>query len=100
MNRYYASNLARFLTPDPYGRSGEPNNPQSWNRYAYVANDPVNKNDPSGLDDRDVPWTPSHSFFGWVGPPGQCPPDPIMPAKLLVVQNDGANGRHQSRFRR
>jgi hypothetical protein len=25
--------------------------PQSWNRYAYVSNDPVNRVDPSGLED-------------------------------------------------
>jgi hypothetical protein len=39
------------LTPDPYksGRgSGDPLNPKSWNRYAYVEGDPVNANDPSG----------------------------------------------------
>ena len=49
-NRYYASSLARFTSPDPYRSSGGPADPGSWNRYAYVGNDPVNKNDPSGLD--------------------------------------------------
>ena len=29
--------------------SGGLTNPQGWNRYSYVANDPVNFNDPSGL---------------------------------------------------
>jgi RHS repeat-associated protein len=48
-NRYYSSTLARFTTPDPYRASGGPSDPQSWNRYAYVQNDPVNFNDPSGL---------------------------------------------------
>ena len=47
--RYYASTLARFTSPDPYMASGGPADPQSWNRYAYVQNDPVNANDPSGL---------------------------------------------------
>src|SRR5208283_3272504 len=45
MNRYYSSTLGRFLSPDPYrsnsGGPGDPNDPQSWNRYAYVENDPV-----------------------------------------------------------
>jgi RHS repeat-associated protein len=50
--RYYSSIMGRFLTPDPYrsgGGSGMPINPQSWNRYAYVLNDPVNFVDPFGL---------------------------------------------------
>jgi len=42
------------MTPDPYqgtsGGPGDPNNPQTWNRYAYVVGDPVNWFDPQGLD--------------------------------------------------
>jgi len=49
INRYYNSSWGRFTTPDPHGPSANPANPLSWNRYAYVVNDPVNKNDPSGL---------------------------------------------------
>jgi hypothetical protein len=37
------------MTPDPYTASGGPADPQSWNRYAYVGGDPVNRNDRSGL---------------------------------------------------
>ncbi|MBM3774523.1 MAG: hypothetical protein FJW37_05095 [Acidobacteria bacterium] len=48
--RYYLNTYARFFTPDPYDGSAAAATPQSWNRYAYVTNDPVNKNDPSGLD--------------------------------------------------
>jgi RHS repeat-associated protein len=44
--RYYISRLARFSSPDPIG--GNPSNPQSWNRYSYVLNDPINLNDPEG----------------------------------------------------
>jgi len=55
MNRYYGSNMGRFLTSDPYGPSAKPGNPQSWNRYAYVSNDPVNKNDPTGLLEPGLP---------------------------------------------
>ncbi len=61
MNRYYNNSWGRFLTPDPYGPSAKPANPLSWNRYAYVANDPVNRNDPSGLNMMDF-WDP-----GWGG---------------------------------
>ncbi len=47
--RYYASGMGRFLTPDPSG-PGDPADPQSWNYYAYAVNNPVNLNDPEGLD--------------------------------------------------
>jgi RHS repeat-associated protein len=48
--RFYASTYGRFNTPDPKGRkSAKLRNPQSWNRYAYVLGDPINKNDPKGL---------------------------------------------------
>ncbi|HNQ78276.1 MAG TPA: RHS repeat-associated core domain-containing protein [Acidobacteriota bacterium] len=46
--RYYSSAMGRFLRPDPI--YGNPSNPQSWNLYSYVRNNPVNANDPSGLD--------------------------------------------------
>ncbi|MGO9129276.1 MAG: RHS repeat-associated core domain-containing protein, partial [Bryobacteraceae bacterium] len=48
-NRYYASQIGRFTTADPYRASGGPADPGSWNRYAYVGNDPINHRDPSGL---------------------------------------------------
>src|SRR6266567_224943 len=44
------SSLARFTSPDPYGGSANLANPASMNRYIYAGNDPVNANDPSGLD--------------------------------------------------
>ena len=50
VNRYYARTIGRFTTTDPYGSSARLGAPQSWNRYTYVGNDPVNRNDPSGLD--------------------------------------------------
>jgi len=50
MNRYYSSAIGRFLSPDPYRASGGPASPQSWNRYTYVLNDPVNHRDPAGLE--------------------------------------------------
>jgi RHS repeat-associated protein len=49
--RYYASNWGRFMRPDPSGRSLVMTNPESWNRYAYVNDDPINSNDPTGLCD-------------------------------------------------
>lgn len=49
-NRWYSSQIARFTTPDPYQASGGPEDPQSWNRYAYADGDPVGRNDPTGRD--------------------------------------------------
>jgi len=41
----------RWPSPDPAGLAAvDPSNPQSWNRYAYVMNDPLDWVDPSGLD--------------------------------------------------
>ncbi len=65
MNRYYSSStLGRFLMPDPYLGSANPGNPQTWNRYTYVNNDPINKIDPSGLN-FELPGDDTHSGGGW-----------------------------------
>jgi hypothetical protein len=44
--------MGRFLTPDP-GGSAHSDAPQSWNQYAYVGSDPINRYDPKGLDWED-----------------------------------------------
>ena len=44
--RVYDPNLGRFLTPDPHVQSiGDP---QSYNRYSYVLNNPLRYSDPTG----------------------------------------------------
>jgi len=63
-NRYYSSTLGRFLSADPYVNSGGLANPQSWNRYAYVENDPISKGDPGGLC--------SVTYFSDTNGGGQC----------------------------
>jgi RHS repeat-associated protein len=47
--RYFSPNLGRFLSVDPVG--GEVGSSQSWNRYSYVRNNPIIRNDPTGLID-------------------------------------------------
>jgi RHS repeat-associated protein len=48
--RQHASSQGRWLVPDPAGLAAvDPTNPQTWNRYAYVGNNPVGEVDPSGL---------------------------------------------------
>jgi RHS repeat-associated protein len=64
--RYFASMQGRFTSADPMLRSGKPIEPQSWNRYSYVDNNPLIYIDPDGLIKR--------SFFGRIifkkeGPP-------------------------------
>jgi RHS repeat-associated protein len=56
--RYYSFNWGRFQTPDPLkaGPNGwNLQEPGSWNQYVYASDDPVNHNDPSGLDDEGPP---------------------------------------------
>ena len=48
VNRFYSWQLGRSMTPDPYRGSASRRNPSSWNRYAYVLDDPVNISDPDG----------------------------------------------------
>ncbi|MCU0936854.1 MAG: hypothetical protein MUF66_12525, partial [Gammaproteobacteria bacterium] len=52
--RWYAPQLARFVSPDPV--PGDAANPVTLDRYAFLDNDPVNRADPLG--------TQSGSTFG------------------------------------
>ncbi|MBX3000485.1 MAG: hypothetical protein KF893_18340 [Caldilineaceae bacterium] len=44
--RWYDGKLGRFISADPL--VPEPRNPQDWNRYSYVRNNPLKYIDPSG----------------------------------------------------
>jgi RHS repeat-associated protein len=70
--RYYSPTAGRFLSVDPV--LGKLNQPQSWNRYAYVMNNPMNRTDPTGLADQ-------------CPPPYKCaaPPPPPKPAIPVVL---------------
>ena len=48
--RYYGSTLGRFLSVDPASAGADPTNPQSWNAYSYVLNNPLSNTDPNGQD--------------------------------------------------
>ncbi len=49
--RRYSPVQGRWITPDPAGLDAvDITNPQTWNRYAYVANNPLSYVDPSGLN--------------------------------------------------
>jgi RHS repeat-associated protein len=51
--RYYDPALARFLEPDPL--ISDMDDSQAWNAYAYAHNNPMSKEDPTGLADCDSP---------------------------------------------
>jgi RHS repeat-associated protein len=47
--RYYHNEHGRFTAVDPLLASGKSANPQTFNRYSYTMNNPVNLIDPSGM---------------------------------------------------
>ncbi len=53
--RYQSSNLGRFSSPDPLMASADIGLPQTFNRYAYVINNPLNLVDPTGMAADDCP---------------------------------------------
>jgi RHS repeat-associated protein len=50
--RYYSYNLGRFTSIDP--SRGTVGSSQSWNRYSYVLNKPLNMVDPTGRAGKEV----------------------------------------------
>jgi RHS repeat-associated protein len=49
--RYYDANLSRFLSVDPVmDMKRAMKNPQGWNRYSYVLNNPIGNVDPDGRE--------------------------------------------------
>jgi RHS repeat-associated protein len=54
MFREYRTAHGRWTSPDPGGLGAvDPTNPQTWNRYAYVGNNPLGLVDPLGLSCED-----------------------------------------------
>ena len=47
--RYYNSKLGRFNSVDPLMASADIESPQTFNRYVYVINNPLNFTDPTGM---------------------------------------------------
>jgi RHS repeat-associated protein len=47
--RYYASSMGRWMSPDLPFADQDTENPQSWNLYSYVRNNPLNHIDDSGM---------------------------------------------------
>jgi RHS repeat-associated protein len=47
--RYYSGAQGRFQSPDPGNAGARAADPQSWNMYSYVENNPLSFTDPSGM---------------------------------------------------
>ena len=80
LNRQLTMNRGRWLTPDPIGKdAAHLDDPQTWNMYAYVRNNPTTLTDPSGNDWREKILN-YFSHNGWgddkdvYGPPPPAPP--------------------------
>jgi RHS repeat-associated protein len=52
--RYYSSIQGRFTSPDGLLESARLSQPQSWNRYSYVLNNPLRLVDSTGQEEEDV----------------------------------------------
>jgi RHS repeat-associated protein len=50
--RFDASSMGRFMSPDPGNAGAIEDDPQSWNAYTYVRNNPLNLTDPDGTNYR------------------------------------------------
>ncbi len=48
--RYFSGAQGRFTSPDPHNEGAQLVDPQSWNMYAYVGNNPLRYVDPDGQD--------------------------------------------------
>ena len=69
--RQYSSTQGRWLAPDLYGDSYDPGNPQSFNRYSYVLNNPLALTDPAG----EQPQGKECPGAGSLGASQPCEPD-------------------------
>jgi RHS repeat-associated protein len=106
--RQYVTTEGRFLSPDPAGfKAANPANPQAWNRYSYVQNNPLSRVDPSGLNDinvSDAPWYgPGNYAGGGWGTPDfgsqSGPGDPFgIPPSVLNQELRDAAAEAESRY--
>jgi RHS repeat-associated protein len=65
--RYYGAGVGRFVSVDPTQRSVRDVAPQTWNRFSYALNNPINRVDPDGeasfLVARNGPGYAAHMFI-------------------------------------
>ncbi len=94
--RYYSAAIGRFVTPDPAGTAAvNVQDPTTWNNYLYVGGDPINLNDPTGLEGNPYdtcmingvtyPFSCSDMVSGFRPPPRQTAWDRTL-ARLSAAQ--------------
>jgi hypothetical protein len=74
----------------------DPKNPTSWNQYAYVNGDPVNFNDPDGLDCGDLPLTYNGRSIGTVSSVVNAGDDVALLAEAAFTEAYHGNGSNPS----
>src|SRR5262249_44476960 len=67
--RYFSGAQGRFTSPDQPFNDQNPSDPQSWNLYGYVRNNPLRAIDPDGLKCVDTSNGPADDGTG-----GGCEP--------------------------
>lgn len=92
--RRQSPSQGRWISPDPAGfAAADSMSPQSWNRYAFVLNNPLSLIDPSGLDcngeDADDDGCPLSDDNSGGGQPPIIGGDPNTPP--LPTPCDGSN---------
>jgi len=65
--RYLSSAQGRFQSVDPGNAGAEPSDPQTWNMYAYVGNNPLSYTDPNGLGFWSDLWDTLWNGTVWIG---------------------------------
>ncbi len=78
--REYSPNQGRWMSPDPYSGSYDGSNPQSFDRYAYVLNNPLFYIDPLGDTTTDG------------NPPPAPPPDDPCRGEPRCTKGTGTQG--------
>ncbi len=90
VNRQYSQSVGRFGSADPYQANSYLVNPQSWNRYSYVENDPIHNVDPLGLlasyPEVDPCCSPEHCGGPEEGEPAPASPKPLRCEISIVLQ--------------
>ena len=89
--RKYDSSSGRWTSPDPYAASMTIANPQSFNRYSYVGNDPVNMRDPSGLMTKEGQPDPDTA-----NPKDEPPGDPFETGRSITTEAEARYDRRVS----
>ena len=112
--RYFSAALGRFNSPDPGNAGANLFNPQSWNGYTYVTNNPLTLIDPSGTSpfdwfdpSPDDPCADDPFICGYPGfpdfpfpwpseqPQPQPPPPPPPPAPIVIPHTGGVFAQGQ-----